>query len=332
MSHITNGLKEVSWGAAIACGSFGAIHEGSVKDPESTAHCVVKVFKELKKIGSFADHTRREKEAYRFLNEHKHPAFLQMLFESSAGDPYNCIALSYFEGKNLYEAVIKPQEMLPLREIFDIVSALVEGLAFLGEQYGTHGDVKPENCLYDRKRLKIIDFGTAKNKAEGPCTSDRCTAYYRSPEGTLKRPFGPTVDAWATACIAVELITMRIPFFLVDGNGCSDEARKAYICQYRNVIGADAPPEWRVGPIYPGSDIFPCPRNWSAWLKVRYFRRVPPKHYEGYEHLFDAIVTHIIAKNIQWMRPSLSESREALKRVARIPVCKTRWQPLRVES
>jgi c-Jun N-terminal kinase len=81
-----------------------------------------------------------------------------------------------------------------------------------------HRDLKPSNIVVNLQcRLKILDFGLARNSVEDKLsltvmTPYVVTRYYRAPEVILGAGYGPNVDVWSIGCIFAELIKGRVLF------------------------------------------------------------------------------------------------------------------------
>ncbi|KAF2197085.1 MAP kinase [Delitschia confertaspora ATCC 74209] len=104
---------------------------------------------------------------------------------------------------------------------------MLEGLAYLHENYVVHRDIKPENILLDHNGvLKFVDFGAAKviarqgkTLAAGGDTRGRQksmtgTPMYMSPEvirGSNSGRHG-AVDIWSLGCVILEMATGRRPW------------------------------------------------------------------------------------------------------------------------
>ena len=80
--------------------------------------------------------------------------------------------------------------MLPPKQCYQFLKALLTVLAELRVRMVVHQDLKPENFLVEKKskvleevRVKMIDFGTARPQGpEDPMTTKVCTVHYCAPE------------------------------------------------------------------------------------------------------------------------------------------------------
>ena len=77
-----------------------------------------------------------------------------------------------------------------------------------------HRDLKPENLLTKGDRIKIADFGLAREiRSRPPYTTYVSTRWYRAPEISLYSvQYNSPSDLWAVGCIMAELFTLE-PLF-----------------------------------------------------------------------------------------------------------------------
>ena len=108
---------------------------------------------------------------------------------------------------------------LSLAEILAILSATARALHYLHEQGFLHGDVKPENILFDPDGChRLIDFGLARQWPFPVRQQVSGTPWYMAPEtiragGTLV----PATDVYALGMMGYELLAGHLPFPPADG-------------------------------------------------------------------------------------------------------------------
>lgn len=133
-----------------------------------------------------------------------------------------------------------PKIKLTEEVVKSIMKQLLEGLAYLHDNFVVHRDLKPGNILISHKgELKITDFGTAKLFGENkrPLTNGITTLWYSAPEllfGT--KHYGSSIDMWAAGCILAELLN-RQPLF--PGQNGIDQLSRIF-----NTLGTPSAEDW----------------------------------------------------------------------------------------
>ena len=146
-------------------------------------------------------------------------------------------------------------------QIKDIMHQTLLGLAFMHKYGFFHRDMKPENLLLTRNKLKIADFGLAREiRSVPPYTEYVSTRYYRAPECILKSTnYNSPIDIWALGCIMAEMYTHPQPLFC----GANEKEVLFRIC---SVLGTPTHDVWNDGirqanivgikfPTCPGNDL-----------------------------------------------------------------------------
>jgi serine/threonine protein kinase len=127
-------------------------------------------------------------------------------------------------------------------QIRDIMHQTLSGLAFMHKYGFFHRDMKPENLLLTRNKLKIADFGLAKEiRSVPPYTEYVGTRYYRAPECILKSTnYNSPIDIWGLGCIMAEMYTHPQPLFC----GSNEKEVLFKIC---SVLGTPTHDIWNDG-------------------------------------------------------------------------------------
>lgn len=101
-------------------------------------------------------------------------------------------------------------------EVVTIAYSLLKSLVFLSTALPgsviVHGDLKPENIMFDAEgRLKLVDFGLSfcPDVQDYPLVQ---SLYYRAPEVFLYERFGNAIDVWSVGCIVAECFRGKILF------------------------------------------------------------------------------------------------------------------------
>ena len=117
------------------------------------------------------------------------------------------LVFEYME-KNLYQLITdRKNKKLSEGQIRYILWQILQGVAYMHKYWFFHRDLKPENLLVSNDKIKIADFGLAREiRSIPPYTDYVSTRYYRAPECILKSTnYNSPVDIWAVGCIMAEL-------------------------------------------------------------------------------------------------------------------------------
>lgn len=104
---------------------------------------------------------------------------------------------------------------LPENKIKDIIYQTLLGLSYMHKYGFFHRDLKPENLLLVGDKIKIADFGLAREiRSIPPYTEYVSTRYYRAPECILKSTnYNSPIDIWALGCVMAEMYLHPQPLF-----------------------------------------------------------------------------------------------------------------------
>lgn len=141
-------------------------------------------------------------------------------------------------GPSLFHGLsMRKNKGFPLSAVRTILIQILKGLAEMENKGLVHGDIKPENIIFSlRKAGNLTSFEAYKNAISNLSFSimrdefenqdvlnisliDWSSSsmgynqnaqymqsrYYRAPEILMRSSYGPGVDIWSTACVAVEL-------------------------------------------------------------------------------------------------------------------------------
>lgn len=95
---------------------------------------------------------------------------------------------------------------------------VIQGLAYVHSNGVIHRDIKGDNILIadDSQSVKITDFGVAVSKPDSTSfTNSKCfngSHHWMAPELFLQDHYDTKVDTWSIGCLAIELLTGKIPF------------------------------------------------------------------------------------------------------------------------
>jgi len=151
-----------------------------------------------------------------------HP-FICKIHELGETDGRPFVVMEYVEGETLH--ALSGRGELPVRQIVEIATEVVEALDEAHRRGLVHRDLKPSNImLTSQGHVKVMDFGLAKQvktapelatAAATPLTESGTrvgTPAYMSPEQVLGGPLDPRSDIFSLGVILHELATGRHPF------------------------------------------------------------------------------------------------------------------------
>ncbi len=168
----------------------------------------------LKSLGddpTFVERFQREAQAAARLN---HPNIAQIYsFGTEQGMPY--IAMELCTGGSFDKEMEQNPGSMDIVKVMRLGRQLAEALALAAEQGLVHGDVKPENVLYDNEgNAKLVDFGLAAMQGD----SDEIwgTPYYISPEKVRRQQIDYRADIYSLGGTLYHALTGQPPFEGVD--------------------------------------------------------------------------------------------------------------------
>ena len=160
----------------LGAGGMGGVYRA--RDEGLNREVAIKVM--LKSLGDdpqFVETFQREAQAAARLN-HVHIAQIYS-FGQEKGQPY--IAMELVSGGSL-DRMMAAQGPLDPATVIHFGAQVAEGLREAAEAGLVHGDIKPENILFDNdKNAKLVDFGLSA-MASGPGNDVWGTPYYIAPE------------------------------------------------------------------------------------------------------------------------------------------------------
>jgi serine/threonine protein kinase len=150
-----------------------------------------------------------------------HPNIATIHAFEEAGDRI-FIVMEYVEGEPLTQLIRRG----PIAEadVCRIGRSVADALAEAHEKGIIHRDIKPDNIMVKGARVKVLDFGIAKQvEQQGVDANDPTTVltqqgmiigtvFYMSPEQALGKPLDARTDLFSLGVVLYEAVTGRRPF------------------------------------------------------------------------------------------------------------------------
>jgi serine/threonine protein kinase len=108
------------------------------------------------------------------------------------------------------------KDIISINQLFKLSKQMLEGVEFLESNNIIHGDLKPENIMFEDNsydNIKIIDFGSSvsiKNKIYYNYYFQ--TRWYCSPDVILGKELNSMIDLWSIGCIMYEIFYKKVLF------------------------------------------------------------------------------------------------------------------------
>ncbi len=133
------------------------------------------------------------------------------------------IVMEYVEGEPLANMIKRGR--IPEADLCRIGRSVADALAEAHAKGIIHRDIKPDNIVVSGTKVKVLDFGIAKQIGVSGTSADAPTAtfmtqqgmivgtiHYMSPEQALGKPLDPRTDIFSLGVVLYEGATGRLPF------------------------------------------------------------------------------------------------------------------------
>ena len=172
----------------------------------------------LKSLGAdpqFLERFKREAQAAAKLI---HPSIAQIYsYDIVEGQPY--IAMEMAGGGSLLRLMEVHGKNIDPTRVMRVCKQVAEGLSCAADQGLVHGDIKPENILFDATgAAKIVDFGLAGMQDDNSGDEIWGTPYYIAPEKVRKGVADFRVDMYSLGATIYHALTGVAPFEGEDPN------------------------------------------------------------------------------------------------------------------
>jgi len=191
----------------LGMGGMGGVYVA--KDESLGRYVAIKVM--LSSLGEDRDSFetfKREAQAAAQLN---HPNIAQIYsFGEAKGQPY--IVMELVSGKR-FDKMVSEGKPLDPGLVLKVGIDMAEALKTASEIGLTHGDVKPENILFDEKmQAKLVDFGLASFVNQAAAGGIWGTPYYIAPEKVRRQKTDERADIYSLGATLYHALAGRPPF------------------------------------------------------------------------------------------------------------------------
>lgn len=146
----------------------------------------------------------------RVLQKCQHPNIVKLQKVVTGSQPDSVFLVFEYCEHDLGRLLDIMQTPFSMSEVKCLLRQLLQGVAFLHENWVMHRDIKMSNLLYTRQGvLKLCDFGLARYFQPYECamTPNVVTLWYRAPEVLLGcEKYTEAIDMWSVGCIFGELV------------------------------------------------------------------------------------------------------------------------------
>lgn len=125
------------------------------------------------------------------------------------------LALEFMPGITL-ERYVKPDNLLPLQKVIEIVITLAEVIDYLHQNKIISMDVKDKNVMYDGEKAALFDFGVSQITQNPFIASLLTTPEYTAPEMALSFRAYPQTDIFQLGILFYKLLVGKNPFVRYD--------------------------------------------------------------------------------------------------------------------
>ena len=172
----------------------------------------------LKSLGADPQFLERFKSEAKAAAKLIHPSIAQIYsYDIVEGQPY--IAMEMAGGGSLLRLMEVHGKSIDPTRVMRVCKQVAEGLSCAADQGLVHGDIKPENILFDATgAAKIVDFGLAGMQDDNSGDEIWGTPYYIAPEKVRKGVTDFRVDMYSLGATIYHALTGVAPFEGTDPN------------------------------------------------------------------------------------------------------------------
>jgi hypothetical protein len=195
-------------------GGMATVYKGLPADTldEKRAVAVKILAAELFADVEFGRRFQREVKAYQRL-EHPNIVRLQSWRQGDAsGRDFPYIILEFVNGQTLGKEI--PANGMLWKQAAPLLEQLFGAVQFAHDRGVVHRDLKPDNIMLEGSKLKVMDFGLARDGEASQLTASGTilgTPSYMAPEQLARGSFDKEVDQYALGVVTYRMLTGRLP-------------------------------------------------------------------------------------------------------------------------
>ncbi len=122
------------------------------------------------------------------------------------------IVMEYIEGITFRELVEKKGGKIPAEELFPMVEPLFHALSIMHENGLIHRDISPDNLMLENGKIRLLDFGCAREASRGTETMTIALKHGYAPiEQYQQKGQGPWTDIYALSATIYYCLTGKVP-------------------------------------------------------------------------------------------------------------------------
>jgi len=155
----------------------------------------------------------------RIHTEIKHESVV-CLYDTCETPKYICLIMELCTGGDVFD-LLEKEEHLDEIKAAGMIHQIVTAVDYIHNRGVVHRDLKLENILIVKDKIKIADFGfattikTQKSLMDGTCGS----LNYVAPEVLTKKPYSKACDLWSIGVILYCMLAGYLPFYEFPENG-----------------------------------------------------------------------------------------------------------------
>lgn len=122
------------------------------------------------------------------------------------------IVMEYIEGITFRELLEKKGGRIPAEELFPMVEPLFHALSIIHENGLIHRDISPDNLMLENGKVRLLDFGCAREASRGTETMTIALKHGYAPiEQYQQKGQGPWTDIYALSATIYYCLTGKVP-------------------------------------------------------------------------------------------------------------------------